>query len=77
MGFVPLGILLAVWLSGRGRFGRALCLVVLTSAAIEGLQVFVPGRTLAVDDLLMNGVGGAIGLLAGGVARRRLGILRV
>lgn len=38
-------------------------LVFLYSAALEGLQTLVPGRTGSVDDLIANAIGVACGLL--------------
>ena len=64
------------YLSGNGRFGRDLFFIVLTSAVIEGLQVGIPGRTPSIDDLLLNGVGGTVGLLLAAPVCRRLGTFR-
>ncbi len=70
--FVPLGVYVA--LLGRSRtFGAQVGLIALLSAAAETAQyVFRVGVT-DIDDVLLNTVGGAIGILAFRLLRRLLG----
>ncbi len=64
--FVPLGAALALALDGQ-LTGRRLLLATLVGAglslSIELLQITIPSRVTAVDDLLLNTVGTAIGAL--------------
>ena len=64
LGFVPLGFLVSAWgkgwLSGTGK----LLLIFAASMTIESLQVFIPGRHPSIDDLILNTLGGGIGLFA-------------
>ncbi len=60
--FAPFGIVLGV----RGLGGRqAVLLGCALSTAIELTQLFVPGRTTSVDDVLLNTLGTALGFLVG------------
>jgi VanZ like family len=63
--FVPFGVLIAAWLGRRAGQGawRAVLLLALTSAGFETLQLFLPGRTTSIDDLIANTLGGALGVL--------------
>ncbi|HEY6962925.1 MAG TPA: VanZ family protein [Gaiellaceae bacterium] len=66
--FAPLGAALAaagVSLRGAVLGGAAL------SAAVETAQLLVPGRTTAVDDLLLNAAGTALGYIAAATFARR------
>jgi hypothetical protein len=65
LGFVPLGLLVGG--GGRRTFARSLALVLVASAAIETVQLLLPQRYPSVTDLLLNGAGGALGIL---LARR-------
>ncbi len=64
--FVPLGAALALALDGLST-RRRLLLATLTGAglslSIELLQITIPSRVTAADDLLLNTVGTAIGAL--------------
>jgi len=67
--FVPLGALLAL---RRWPLLRAAAAGVTLSAAVEAAQLVVPGRYASVDDVLLNGVGTAVGWAAGvGLAEAR------
>ena len=79
LGFVPLGFFLGLGLGGglrgQGRhpFVFGLVFVFSTSLTIEGLQFFTANRQPSVDDLIMNTVGGGLGLMAGrSLAARKL-----
>src|SRR5436309_1009796 len=57
--FVPVGFLLAL----RGTsLVRAVLAAAAFSAAIEVVQLAVPGRTTSVDDVLLNTAGAALGV---------------
>lgn len=56
--FVPLGVTLV--LAGL-RFGRAVAVAALVSAALELVQLAVPGRYGSPFDVLSNGLGGVFG----------------
>ena len=64
LGFVPLGLLMGAW--GKGWLGGTgkLLLIFAASMTIESLQVFIPGRYPSIDDLILNTLGGGIGLFA-------------
>lgn len=66
--FVPFGAALAF--RGLG-LGRATCYGLALSLAVEVAQYFVSGRTTAVDDVLLNGLGTVLGhlLLSSGMTR--------
>lgn len=60
--FVPFGLLLPVYDRERfGRVGTVLLYGVLLSAGIETVQYFI-GRTVDIDDVILNTAGGAIGI---------------
>lgn len=66
LGFFPLGyLLLSLLHSDKGnRIGRYLTVTmsgVALSLLIEVVQYFIPGRTSSANDLLANGLGGALG----------------
>ena len=74
-GFVPLGALLGLWL-GRRRRGRwlALAVVLAVSVFLETAQMFIPHRYPSVNDVIMNLLGGGVGILlsyAAALVRRR------
>lgn len=73
VGFVPLGLLLAV-VVGRRRGGtwQALALVAAVSACLELLQICFAYRYPSVTDLILNTLGGGIGVLVAQAMRRRL-----
>ena len=64
-GFVPLGLLLGLWVRGRG-VGFALggtAVAFAASLAIELTQFGIPFRHPSVSDLVLNTLGGALGIL--------------
>lgn len=65
IGFVPLGILLGVWqLKRTQRLNWSPMLIIATlSVTLESLQIGIPQRYLSVDDIILNCLGGATGLL--------------
>jgi len=68
--FMPWGFLLAVWLAGRGRHylgvqTLALLSGALVSGTVEFVQLFAPGRTPSVVDLVTNTFGSSVGALVG------------
>ena len=69
LGFVPLGVLIG-WLAlerRRSLPGWTILPIVLMSLGIEAGQWWMPARYMSIDDLLLNTLGGAMGLL---LARR-------
>jgi VanZ family protein len=64
-GFIPLGFVLGLGGRGRHPFILGLLFVFSTSFIIEGLQFFTVNRQPSVDDLIMNTLGGGLGLIAG------------
>ncbi len=66
--YVPLGFLLARAFMGRvgmrGAVSSAAGLALLTSIAMESIQMFLPTRVASNVDVLTNGLGGLIGALA-------------
>lgn len=60
--FVPVGFLLP--LAGRLRFRTAVASCAVLSAMIELVQLLM-GRSLDVDDVLLNTLGGAVGAVLG------------
>lgn len=60
--FVPVGIFFLLLFGRRAWFASVLVGVVLT-LAIEGAQLFIPGRVSDVRDLIANSVGTVIGVL--------------
>lgn len=72
--FVPLGLLVAL-MSARSSWWRALVVVALCSAAIEGAQFvtahsYAGGHVADIHDLIFNVVGGAVGAAAVWAASR-------
>lgn len=66
--FVPLGLLLAAWRSwpeaaSWRRAGLVVAICTAGSISIEGLQVLLPERTPSLKDVVLNGVGGGLGVL--------------
>lgn len=63
-GFVPLGLLVAMWMRerDRGAVWRPLLLVIAVSASLETLQLGFPDRNLSVNDLIFNTIGGGVGI---------------
>lgn len=80
LGFLPLGVLIG-WLAlerGRSLPGWTILPIFLMSLGIEVGQWWMPARYISIDDLLLNTLGGAIGLLLarrlrGGLPRTRAG----
>jgi VanZ family protein len=76
LGYLPLGFLavLAAYprLRGVSAFALGLACSILTSFALESLQLYLPSRTASNLDLLANTSGGAIGALAAVAATRPL-----
>jgi hypothetical protein len=66
LGFMPLGVLLMCWLTGRGMSAvMALCMAVsagfVVSFGVEYLQAFLPSRDSSLRDLITNSAGTLIG----------------
>lgn len=69
---VPFGLLLAT--VTRLRPQRAAALVVATAAMIEGLQFLMgAGRSVDIDDVILNSIGGLLGIAVGVALLRLLG----
>ncbi len=70
--FVPFGVLVGLLL-GLRRWWAVLLLALATTVTIETVQRAVPDRVPTVQDVVMNTLGGAVGLalLAWWVARHR------
>lgn len=68
--FFPLGYFLAARLreAGRGSRPAALAIVIITTVFVETLQLFLPGRTASLLDIIANTAGGLLG--AEGFRRR-------
>jgi VanZ family protein len=70
--YMPIGLLLALWLTRRRSFGAAVLLSVvagtLLSFAIESTQQFLPARVASQLDLLTNMAGTLLGALLAGIA---------
>ncbi len=78
VGFLPLGFLLGVWASSRGRRPWFAVLAVIgTSLAIEVLQVAIPLRYPTVNDLIFNTLGGSAGIVLARWFRRRTAARRL
>jgi hypothetical protein len=68
LGFMPLGVLLMCWLTGRGMnavmaLGMAVAAGFIVSFGVEYLQAFLPSRDSSLRDLITNGAGTLIGSL--------------
>jgi glycopeptide antibiotics resistance protein len=63
IGFIPLGVLFPILMSGRWKGWKTIGLVFLISLAFETIQLMTDLGVFDVDDLLLNTVGGAIGYL--------------
>jgi hypothetical protein len=67
--FVPLGVLAGIWIGvrrGRGKwpaFAFAVGFVALFSSTLEVLQLGIPERFTSFDDVILNTLGGAFGVL--------------
>jgi hypothetical protein len=80
LGFLPLGVLIG-WLAlerRRSLQGWTILPIILMSLIIEASQWWMPAHYMSIDDLLLNTLGGAIGLLLarrlrGGLPRTRGG----
>ncbi|MGD9942630.1 MAG: VanZ family protein [Burkholderiaceae bacterium] len=79
IGYLPIGLLLAVWLARRLRLSMLVAALLATigatllSLTLECLQVLLPERVPSWLDLIANSAGGAIGaLLAALLGRRRI-----
>ncbi|MER2039006.1 MAG: VanZ family protein [Solibacillus sp.] len=59
--FIPLGIYFADFLK-RFNFGKAMGAVITTSLGIEALQYILKRGASDIDDLLLNSIGGLIGI---------------
>lgn len=62
--FAPLGAALAVALAGNRPVRRAALIGAAVSVAFEAIQIFIPGRVVATDDVLLNAAGTALGAAA-------------
>jgi VanZ family protein len=67
LGYIPLGVLLALRLGLSTSRGAAVTVTLLAAAllslSLEMIQVFVPGRDSSATDLLMNTIGTFVGAL--------------
>lgn len=72
LGFLPVGFFLGITGWWRRSFVFGLLFVFLTSFTIEVLQFFTVNRQPSVDDLIMNTLGGGLGLMAGRLIAGRL-----
>ena len=66
LGFLPLGVLLMCWLTGRGKnavmaLGVAVAAGFVVSFGVEYLQAFLPSRDSSLRDLITNSAGTLIG----------------
>jgi glycopeptide antibiotics resistance protein len=59
--FTPLGVVLYL---RHVTVRRTLCVALALSISVELVQLLLPGRTTAVDDVLCNAAGAALGWLA-------------
>lgn len=72
--FIPLGVLLALWL-GRRWWWVAMAACFALSGTIETFQgLFLPSRYATFDDVIANTTGGVIGSLIGAVILQTLRI---
>lgn len=65
--YVPLGMLAALHFIASGRAHpllRALALGIALSLAMECCQLFIPGRVASIYDVIANGAGTALGVVA-------------
>ena len=71
-GFIPLGLLAGIWAARRrGRTVVACGLIALFSVTLESLQLALPERFTSVNDVILNTLGGTLGvLLANRLAKR-------
>lgn len=60
--FIPFGLYLQA-LRGKKRIGTSFLIVLVTSALVEILQFFFNVGTFDIDDVLLNGIGGLLGIL--------------
>jgi len=84
IGFVPLGVLAGIWIGGRRGRGRwpalvfAVGLMALFSSTLEVLQLGIPERFTSINDVILNTLGGALGvLLARRLAGKRAQVMRI
>jgi VanZ family protein len=63
LGFIPLGVLLMHFSRAVRPLLVTVCVCALTSVAIEAGQVFLPSRISAIDDIILNSLGGALGAM--------------
>ena len=81
--FLPLGFFWAAWLSAHVRSwpGRVLAalaafaVAVLTTASVEFVQSWIPGREPSLTDMSANATGGALGVVVWFAVGPRLGVL--
>lgn len=67
-GYIPLGFLMLLGLNRQPRtFDKIMVVLIcaLVSLVLESLQTFLPTRVPSKMDLVTNGIGGALGVLAG------------
>lgn len=70
--FVPVGLGLALW--RRWGLGRVLPVALAASALVEVVQYLLPlGRAADVDDVILNGVGAAVGAVTVSIVRAVVG----
>ncbi len=61
--FVPFGLLMPLLFDRMQALGSLLWRIVVISVLIESLQIFTRARSVDVDDVVLNTLGGAIGFL--------------
>lgn len=64
-GFIPFGLLIILTTKGRLSVLKAITLCGILSLSIEIGQLFIAERVTAVEDLILNILGGALGALIG------------
>lgn len=75
LGFIPLGLLLALYL-GVGRTAAVVLFGAALSLGLELVQLALPDRYTASGDLLLNTAGSALGLLVARVLAQRPALAR-
>ncbi len=71
--FIPLGFSLRIcFRRTRDYWVASFMAVLLLGLGLQLIQLYLPTRTASLADVIWNGIGLAVGLLAGGVARKWL-----
>ena len=65
LGFLPLGLVFGLWVRRQGwaTYAGGMVLIFAISLAIETLQLGIPGRYPSINDLILNTLGGVMGIL--------------